>query len=83
MTPAAAVCRSKFSEEARFGSNDAVGIFSLVYTDGEDTRAQRRTSRDDIRALVVCRMTNKIIIMLVTAVQYTSRNTAVVLLLCE
>ena len=27
-----------------FGSNDAVEIFSLVYTDGEGTRAQRRTS---------------------------------------
>ena len=78
MTPAAAVCCSKFSEKALFGSNDAVGIFSLVCTDGESTRAQRRTSRDDIRALVACRMANKIIIILVTAVQYTSRNTAVV-----
>ena len=53
MTPAAAVCCSKFSvrlkEKALFGSNDAFGIFSLVYTDGEGTRAQRQTSRDDIR----------------------------------
>ena len=53
MTPAAVVCSSKFSvrlkEKALFGSNDAVGIFSYVYTDGEGTGVQRRTSRDDIR----------------------------------
>ena len=39
----------RLKEKALSGSNDAVGIFSLVYTIGEGTRAQRRTSRDDIR----------------------------------
>ena len=47
-----AICCSKFSvrlkEKALIGSNDAVGILSFVYTDGEGTRVQRRTSRDDI-----------------------------------
>ena len=77
MTLATAVYCSNVSEKALFGSNEAVGIFSLVYTDGEGTRAQRRTSRDDIRPLVACRVANKIIIMLVTSVQHTSRNTDV------
>ena len=38
MTPVAAVCSSKFSEKALFGSNDAVGILSLLCTQMERVR---------------------------------------------